>query len=433
MSACGSMPHSSGLMPRAANQSRAARPSQRVAGVAQRAGEGVVETVCPHTELVLADRHEVEAHAGGEAEGPIVLRHAGEDVLRGELPAGRHHAVLDPERVIALAAQGGVKARVLRDLVRLLARAGAAHFGFVQLQVLQGGNRFNHLPVGAEVVELRFRQRHHRAGQRADRRVPRRRGLAQGEAELGVKLVAARRAAVEPAPLPAAALHQHAHGPLAQQPHAGVHQADIILRQRADFRRGRFLEEEGEFGRLAARGEEDAKVLGLFRGHPHAEAEHIHVGEGRQFAGKAQQHVAAGNQRGGGRPGVGQHALVVGQLQVQQRLVEALPARPAEHGDGHEQLAGGRVGGQAPAQAARVQDELAALPEPAGKRLAGSGRAPGLGQEIGRAAARAERLAGRDRRWRTTRAAAGLPALRTRPPCAAEGSAGVEQRFRCLA
>ena len=193
------------------------------------------------------------------------------------------------------------------------------------------------------MVELRLWQRHHRAGKRANIRVPHRRRLAQGEAEFGVELIAARGAAGEPAPLPAAALHEHAHGPLAQQPHAGVHQANVILRQRADFRRGRFLEEEGQFGRLAARGEEYAKVLRLFRGHPHAEAEHIHLGEGRQFASKAQQDVTAGDQRGRGRPGVGQHPLVVGKLEVQQRLVEALPARPAEHGDGHEQFADRRV------------------------------------------------------------------------------------------
>ena len=61
---------------------------------------------------------------------------------------------------------------------------------------------------------------------------------------------------------------------------------------------------------------------------------------------------------------------------------------------GMSSLPDGRVGGQAPAQAARVQDELAALPEPTDERLARSGCAPGLGQEIGRAAARAERLAG---------------------------------------
>jgi len=35
---------------------------------------------------------------------------------------------------------------------------------------------------------------------------------------------------------------------------------------------------------------------------------------------------------------VGQHALVIGQLQVEQRLVEALATGPAEHGMGISNL-----------------------------------------------------------------------------------------------
>ena len=84
---------------------------------------------------------------------------------------------------------------------------------------------------------------------------------------------------------------------------------------------------------------------------------------------------------------MGQHALVVGQLQIKQRLIEPLAARPAEHGDGHEQFTRRRIGRQAPAQAAGVQDQLAALTQPALKRLAGSSRTPGFGEEVGGAAA----------------------------------------------
>jgi hypothetical protein len=92
---------------------------------------------------------------------------------------------------------------------------------------------------------------------------------------------------------------------------------------------------------------------------------------------------------------VGQHALVVGQLQVEQGLIEALAARPAEDGQGHEQLADGCIGGQAPAQATGVQDKLAALAEPSGERLPGGGCPPGFGQEIGGATTGAQGLAGR--------------------------------------
>ena len=98
---------------------RLAQPAR--GGVAQRAGEGVAETVSPHAELLLANRHKIEANAGVQAEGPVVFGHAGEHVLGSKLPAGRHDAVLDPERVVALPAQGDVEVRVLRHLVRLLA------------------------------------------------------------------------------------------------------------------------------------------------------------------------------------------------------------------------------------------------------------------------------------------------------------------------
>ena len=172
---------------------------------------------------------------------------------------------------------------------------------------------------------------------------------------------------------------------------------------------------------MGARGKEHAEVLRLFRRHPHAEAEHVHLGEGRQFAGEAQQHVAAGDQGGGAGSGVGQHALVIGQLQIEQRLVQALAARPAEHGDGHEQLARRRVGRQAPAQAAGVQDEFAALTEPGGEGLAGGGRAPGFGQEVGRAAARAQRLARGVGGGEPFGPPPAGQRLELRPPCAAGG------------
>ena len=89
----------------------ACRPVQPAGrGVTQRTGEGVVKTVGPHAELGLADGHEIEAHAGVKLEGPIVVRHAGEHMPGTELPPGRHHAVLDPEGVVALPAQGDIEA-----------------------------------------------------------------------------------------------------------------------------------------------------------------------------------------------------------------------------------------------------------------------------------------------------------------------------------
>src|ERR1019366_7616089 len=135
--------------------------SQPVRGrIAQWAGEGVVEAVSPHAELFLANGHKVKAGAGRKTQGPVVVGHAGEHVVGSKLPAGRDDAVLNPERVIALAAQGDVEVRVLGHLVRLLAGAGAAYFRFVEDEILQGSDRFDHLRIGAEVIEVRLRQRH---------------------------------------------------------------------------------------------------------------------------------------------------------------------------------------------------------------------------------------------------------------------------------
>ena len=250
---------------------------------------------------------------------------------------------------------------------------------------------------------------------------------------MGVKLVGGGSAAVELrlGRVPAAAFHQHAEGAGAQEPHSGVHQAKIIFRQLPDFGGGRFLEEEGQFGGMPARGAENAEVTGAFRGEPHAQAEHVHLGKGRQFAREPQEDVAAGDHGGDAGRGMGQDALVIGQLQVEQRLVQALAARPADDGNGHEQFADQRISRQAPALAARMKNQLAAGIQPIveGLRRGWSDARPG---PVGWPCRRRSQAVGRgDRRRQTIRAAGGPPTPRTPPPCAGatSGDIGLESRF----
>ena len=111
---------------------------------------------------------------------------------------------------------------------------------------------------------------------------------------------------------------------------------------------------------MAARRAINAEVAGSFRREPKAQAEHVHLRKGRQFSRETQQHVPAGNHGGETGRRMGQDALVIGQLQVKQRLVQPLAARPADDGNGHEQFSNQGISGQPPALAARVNNQLAA-------------------------------------------------------------------------
>ena len=360
------------------------------------AGKRVVETVEAKAEIALVHRDEIQADARLEAQGPVIFRDAGQDMVGGQLPGGGNDAVFDPQGVIVFAAHLGADEGVLGDLIGLPPGASQADAGRVEHQILQGGNGFNHLGAGPEMIKLRLGQGRDGAGEGVDGVIAHGGGFSQGQAEVGVKLVGGGSAAVELrlGRVPAAAFHQHAKGAGAQEPHSGVHQAKIIFRQLPDFGGGWLLEEEGQFGGMAARGAENAEVAGAFRGEPHAQAEHVHLGKGRQLAREPQEDVAAGDHGGDTGRGVGQDALVIGQLQVEQRLVQALAARPADDGNGHEQFAGERIGGQAPALAAGMKNELAAGVQPVVEGLRGVGLTPGPGQQVGRAAAGAKRLAG---------------------------------------
>src|SRR4030095_9166111 len=60
------------------------------------------------------------------------------------------------------------KRGILSDLVGALPRALVSDLGLIQHQVLELGNRFDHLSACSEMIKLRFRQRHNRAGESVD-------------------------------------------------------------------------------------------------------------------------------------------------------------------------------------------------------------------------------------------------------------------------
>ena len=157
--------------------------------------------------------------------------------------------------MVSLASQRHIKARILGNLVGLSAGADHADLSLVEHKILQRGDRIDHLGVRAEVIELRFRQRHHGAGQFADRSVPGRWRFAQRQTELGIKFIGVDGAAgkLMLVRVPATTLQQHPNGPLAQEPHARVHQGEEILGQRPNLLGRGLLEEELELRGALAR------------------------------------------------------------------------------------------------------------------------------------------------------------------------------------
>jgi len=98
-------------------------------------------------------------------------------------------------------------------------------------------------------------------------------------------------------------------------------------------------------------------------------------GKGGNFPRKAEQHVATGDHRGGLWPCLGQHRLIIGQLQIEQRLVQPLPHASETLGSAST-VCLWCVSRQPPALPSSVQDQLAAGPEPTDESPPGPGRPP---------------------------------------------------------
>ena len=295
--------------------------------------------------------------------------------------------------MVSLPFQRGPKPGVLGHLIRLRAHSCSAHLGLVQLQILERRDRFDHLAAGAEVVKLGLRQGQHGAGERIQEGILQRGPVAEAQTKMGIKFIGRGTPPREGLGflIPTTFGHQHLHSPLAQEPHPGVHQAEIVLPQSPDFCGRGLLQEKGEFRGVLARGTEHPEVPGLFRCQPHSETEDIHGRERGQVVGKSQEDIPARDHcnRAGG--GLGKHPLVFRGLEVEQILIKPLAARPAKDRDRHEELATRGIGRKAPALASRVHDQLPALAQPFPEGQVGARLAPGGDQQIRRSAAGAER------------------------------------------
>src|SRR5439155_13420552 len=92
-----------------------AKPRRR--RLAQLAPERIVEAVGAKAKIVLANWDEVEANAWLQVKGPVVVRHARQNVFMGKLPACGHNTVLDPKGVIVFPPQRDIETRILCHLI----------------------------------------------------------------------------------------------------------------------------------------------------------------------------------------------------------------------------------------------------------------------------------------------------------------------------
>jgi hypothetical protein len=169
----------------------------------------------------------------------------------------------------------------------------------------------------------------------------------------------------------------------------------VIHRKLANPGGGRFLQEKRELVRTPPRREKNPEILRLFRGHPHAQTEHVHRRERRQFPRELQHHVPAGDQRHRAGRRLPQHAPVFRKLEIEQGLIETLAERPAQRRHRHQRLPHRGIRRQPAAFAPAMNDELARPVQPGAERHAATRLAPGRGEQVGRAAAGTQFAVGR--------------------------------------
>ena len=221
-------------------------------------------------------------------------------------------------------------------------------------EVLQRQRRADHLTTGAEVVELTARQGQYGHAELSQFRVVDERVGAQRTAELAIEVVLAI----------AAFLHQQLHSPIGEQPHADVGQVVVVALQLIQRLDAGFLQHLFQHvGRLAAT-DEDAVVRGTRGVEPQSVAHHVGLGNGLQLSRGPYVDVAADHHRVDALRSHRHQPFVERQLQVKQRLVNALPALPAEHGYGHEHLSLYGIAWQAPALSASMYEDAFLLRQP---------------------------------------------------------------------
>ena len=316
-------------------------------------------------------------------------------MFAGERPSRGDGGVLDPERTDGF--RDGGRVGVQDDAVAAVGEGFVAERAACAGGMRELGRGADHGAVRAEMVEARVVERQHGRRQRGDLRVGVGRVAAERGAEAVVEVVGRDRAAGERARsgVPAAFAEQDADGALREEPHAAVEREREIRGEFADAVGGRLLKEELDRTGFADGAEKDAVAAGLLGRGRNADDQHVRLRERGHRAVVADERVAAGDGDAVGRRRVAQQVRERGLLERQERLAGGLAAGAVERRDGQARLAQGRVGGQAAALAAGVDDQLARRGEPVARRAVRREGAPRLEEQMGRSSAGAELAAGR--------------------------------------
>ena len=277
------------------------------------------------------------------------------------------------------------------------------YIALVFYQILYSHRRGYHVRPRAIVVELATRQGQYGHRQVGQSGVGARRILTQCATKVAIQVVVARQRCKMSARCAALAtigsgltlLHQALDSLVAEQPHPDVHQHQVRGHQFGLLCSCRLLQHKVELcGRLAVH-QKHAMVRCLHGVGPQTIAHHVGLGNVLQSFGGAQQYIATHYQCVQRCRCLVHDVVVERQLQVEQRLVNALAACPPEHGYWGEHLAAWCVGRQSPALSASMQQHTFVLCQPCVKThictFVGMGRL----EQPCRAAARTKFVVGR--------------------------------------
>ena len=138
----------------------------------------------------------------------------------------------------------------------------------------------------------------------------------------------------------------------------------MLLQQVGQRANRRFLQHLLEHGWRFAVAHEYTVVLGNRSVQPQSITNHIGLGDGSDTLCCPDIDIAADYHGGQSLGGLLHHALIERQLQVEQGLRQALATLPSENGQRGQNLAAGRIGWQAPALPACMQDDAALTIQP---------------------------------------------------------------------
>ena len=236
----------------------------------------------------------------------------------------------------------------------------------VRAVVLQGGDRFDQLPAGPEVVKRSAFERHDSRTQRCDTLIFVRGIDSERGAELAVKFIGPDGAPAEcffPG-IPSAALEQQLDGAPSEQPDPGVDGENAFRGLFANLFRARLLQEKVDFTGRGPLGKEHTELAGGLGRDPHAERKKVGAGKVRKAPRKIKQHVAAADHQRVVFSGSRHDAVELGPHVIEQCPVDALSAAPSHDGKGNENLARGGVGRKPAALTSGEDRRLRRVQEP---------------------------------------------------------------------